>query len=193
VIVLLAAFFSSPAFIGLWSKWFLEWRVILASFALALGAGNLFRVHWNRIRAKKESYAYSYVLLVCLVAYIAIGIAFKRTNATYVFVFDNFYQPLSATIFSLNAFYLSTACYRAFRARNIHAAILLISGIIVMLGKVGIGYAIWPGSAKVADWIMNQPNSAAMRGMNIGAALGIVGVSLRVLFGLERSHLGGEQ
>jgi hypothetical protein len=39
---------------------------------------------------------------------------------------------------------------------------------------------------------MNFPNSAAMRGMNIGAALGIMGVSLRVIMGLERGHLGGE-
>ncbi len=40
-IVLLAMFIKTPVHVGLWSKWFLEWRVILASFALTLGAGNL--------------------------------------------------------------------------------------------------------------------------------------------------------
>lgn len=190
-VVLLAMFFSPPLLQSL-SKWFLEWRVILAAFALCLGAGNLLRVHSNQIRLKTKGYGYSYVLLVALVGYFLTGVLFKRTNPVYAFIFDNAYNPLSATVFSLNAFYISTACYRAFRARNLQAGVLLIAGVIVMLGKVGIGYAIWPGFATITDWIMNIPNSAAMRGVNIGAALGMLGVSMRVILGLERGHLGGE-
>lgn len=190
-VVLLAMFFT-PKPLQDWSKWFLEWRVILAAFALSLGAGNLLRVHANRIRLKTKSYGYSYVLVACLAGYFLLGVLFKRTNVLYSFIFDNIYQPLSATVFSLNAFYIATACYRAFRARNLQAAVLLISGVVVMLGKVGIGYAIWPGFATVTDWIMNIPNSAAMRAVNLGAALGMLGVSLRVILGLERGHLGGE-
>ncbi|MDP2873575.1 MAG: hypothetical protein Q8P31_13715 [Bacillota bacterium] len=191
-IVLLAMFIKIPVHVGLWSKWFLEWRVILASFALTLGAGNLLRIHANRIRMKREAWMYSYVTIVALIGYTVLGILFKRTHPVYSFIFDNAYSPLSATVFSINAFYISSACYRAFRARNGHAAVLLLSGVIVMLGSVGIGYAIWPGFNTMTQWIMNYPNSAAMRGMNIGAALGIIGVSLRVIFGLERGHLGGE-
>lgn len=190
--VLLDLFVKEPAFVKLLSKWFLEWRVILASFALTLGAGNLLRVHSNRIRLKSRDWGYSYITAVAVVGYAALGIIAKRTNPTYSFIFDNAYSPLSATVFSINAFYISTACYRAFRARNSHAAVLLISGVVVMLGSVGIGYAIWPGFNQLTQWIMNFPNSAAMRGMNIGAALGIMGVSLRVILGLERGHLGGE-
>lgn len=190
--VLAAMFVKTPPFIGLWSKWFLEWRVIMASFALTLGAGNLFRVHLNRIRLKREAWLYSYVTIIALIGYTLLGIFFKRTHPWYSYIFDNAYTPLSATVFSLNAFYISSACYRAFRARNGHAAVLLIAGVTVMLGSVGIGYAIWPGFSDLTQWIMNFPNSAAMRGMNISAALGIIGVSLRVIFGLERGHLGGE-
>ena len=190
-VVVLAMFFTAKPLQD-WSKWFLEWRVILAAFALSLGAGNLLRVHSNRIRLKAKSYGYSYVLLACLVGYFLLGVTLKRTNVAYSFIFDWVYQPISATVFSLNAFYISTACYRAFRARNLQAAVLLISGVIVMLGKVGIGYAMWPGFAAITDWIMNVPNSAAMRAVNIGAALGMLGVSLRVVLGLERGHLGGE-
>jgi len=189
--IVLAKFFS-PAPIQTLSNWFMQWRVILSAFALSLGAGNLLRIHSNRIRTKTKAHGYSYVLLVCLIGYFLIGVLFKRTNAVYAYIFDWVYNPLSATVFSLNAFYISTACYRAFRARNLQAAVLLIAGVVVMLGKVGIGYAMWPGFAAVTDWIMNIPNSAAMRGVNIGAALGVLGVSLRVVLGLERGHLGGE-
>lgn len=191
-IVILALFFKQPTGIGTTANWFMQWNVILASFALTLGAGNVLRVHGNRIRLKSSNWGYSWVTVIGLTSYLLLGVIAGRTNTAYSWVFDNAYTPLSATVFSINAFYLSSACYRAFRARNGHAALLLISGVIVMLGSVGIGYAIWPGFTEIKTWIMNIPNSSAMRGMNIGAALGIMGVSLRVVMGLERGHLGGE-
>jgi len=190
--VVLLAYFLTPKLLQDLSKWFGEWRMTLAAFALTLGAGNLLRIHANRIRLKRESFAFSYVLIFFLIGYIVLGTFWGRTHPLYSYIFDNAYQPLSATVFSINAFYISTACYRAFRARNLQAAVLLIAGVVVMLGKVGIGYAIWPGFATVTDWIMNVPNSAAMRGINMAAALGALGVSLRVILGLERGHLGGE-
>ncbi len=190
--VLFAYFLKQPAGLGSTAQWFMEWRVILANFALTLGAGNVLRIHSNRVRMKSGQWMYSVVTVAAVVGYTALGILFGRTHAVYSWIFDNAYNPLSATVFSINAFYLSSACYRAFRARNAQAALLLISGVIVMLGSVGIGYAIWPGFNTMTQWIMNFPNSAAMRGMNIGAALGIMGVSLRVVLGLERGHLGGE-
>lgn len=188
-IVLISKFF--PAVVDT-AQMLKEWRVILAAFALTLGAGNLLRVHLNRIRMRRKETFFSYILILFLTAYFLLGVFFKRTHPVYSFVFDHAYQPLSATVFSINAFFISTACYRAFRARNLHAAVLLIAGVIVMLGKVGIGSAMWSGFAPVTDWIMNIPNSAAMRGINMAAALGALGVSLRVILGLERGHLGGE-
>jgi hypothetical protein len=192
LVVTAAYFVKTPAGVGLWAKWFLEWRVILAAFALTLGAGNVARVHANRIRLKRENWMYSWITVAALAFYMVLGIGWGRKHELYSWIFDFAYNPLSATVFSINAFYISSACYRAFRARNGHAAVLLLAGVIVMLGSVGIGYAIWPGFNQITQWIMNYPNSAAMRGMNLGAALGIIGVSLRVMLGLERGHLGGE-
>jgi len=191
-IICFGSLFLSIGIVQDLSRWFLEWRVILASFALALGLGNLLRIHYRRIEQKRQGWWYSGVLLAAMVGYAILGIGWGRTHVAYSWVFDWAYSPLSATVFSLNAFFLTTACYRAFRARNLQAAVLLISGVIVMLGKVGIGYAIWPGFSQIADWLMNQPNSAAMRGVNMGAAMGILGVSLRIILGLERGHLGVE-
>jgi len=40
---------------------------------------------------------------------------------------------------------------------------------------------------------MEFPNSAAQRAILISAALGIIGSSLRIILGIERSYLGGDK
>jgi hypothetical protein len=41
--------------------------------------------------------------------------------------------------------------------------------------------------------MMDKPNTAAQRGIIIGAALGAGSLSLRVILGIERSYLGLER
>ena len=66
-----------------------------------------------------------------------------------------------------------------------------------MLGRVPVGDAITgflPEGyrlSNLADWIMNVPNKAGQRAIMIGIALGTVSTSLRLILGIERSHLGG--
>ena len=57
-------------------------------------------------------------------------------------MFDYVFSPMSATMFSLLAFFVASASYRAFRIRNFEATLLLVSGIIIMVGRVPIGGVI---------------------------------------------------
>ena len=42
----------------------------------------------------------------------------------------------------------------------------------------------------IQDWIFKVPTTAGARAIMIGIALGIVGTSFRIIFGMERSFLG---
>ena len=74
------------------------------------------------------------------------------------------------------------------------AGILLVVAFIMMLGRVPLGAMLLGGNqafATAADWLLRVPNSAGMRGIQIGAALGGIATALRIMLGIERGYLGG--
>lgn len=189
--VVLLEFFVKSKALQDWSREFLNWGVIIYAFATALGAANLLRIHFARAQQRKEDWWYSWVVIGLLIGYFLLGVVKKSSSLEYRFIWDNLLQPLSATVFSTNAFFMTSAAFRAFRVRSVDASILLVSSVLVMLGRVPIGSVVWSGFPGVAQWIMRVPNTAGMRGIVIGASLGAITISLRILLGIERSHFGG--
>ncbi|MBU8932894.1 MAG: hypothetical protein KOO62_02695 [candidate division Zixibacteria bacterium] len=185
---------------------------IIAVFAFFLGGGNLLRVHVNKLQNRKTDWPFSIVTLVGFVVVLAIGmfklgnpggIAAQPTAAGSLFqeIFDYVLVPLGATMYSLLAFFVASASYRAFRAKNREATILLISAFIILLGRTPFGMMAtgWiPESFDIlqvpnmAVWIMNSPNLAGQRAILIGIGLGVVSMSLRIILGIERTYLGGD-
>ena len=112
-------------------------------------------------------------------------------------LYEHVYTPLQATMFSLLAFYMASAAFRAFRARTIEGTLLLGAAFLVMIGRVSFGYWLnkqfcWLPLPAIQEWIMDVPTTAGQRAVMIGAALGVVSASLRMLLGLEQTYLGGE-
>ena len=110
-------------------------------------------------------------------------------NYFYVQFFDNIMIPIQATMFSLLAFYIASAAYRAFRARSLLSSILLVAALIIMIRFVPLG----PISTAVSDlssWILKVPNMAAKRAIFIGVGLGMVATAVKVLLGVERGYMG---
>jgi hypothetical protein len=175
---------------------FKTWYIVIAAFAIILGVGSLTRVSLIKVQRKSEGWLYSFALLIAMAAMIIIGIGWGMDEGS---VFDTLFVhvmiPLSSTMFSLLAFFVASASYRAFRARSPEATLLLATAFIVMLGRVPIGQKIpliGTYIPPLTDWIMSVPNMAGQRAVMIGAALGVVSASLRVMVGIEKSYLGGE-
>ncbi len=171
----------------------LDWAIIIGAFALVLGLGSLFRTHLDKIRHRREGFGYSFVTLLSFAVMFVFGIVWKTDPGTvFDWLFMNVQVPLEATMFSLLAFFIASAAYRTFRARSLEATLLLSVAVIVMLGRVPISDKIpYVNLHEITEWIMMVPTVAAKRGILFGVALGAVATSLRIILGLERSHLGG--
>jgi len=182
-----------------------DWVQIIFAFAIWLGALNLMKLSGESLYRRKKRWPYATITIACFVATAVVGLffsggsRFQDPGTPFDWIYQNMYNPLSATMFAMLAFYVASASYRAFRARNREATLLLAAGVLVMLGRVPIGDRLTgflPEGyrlADLADWIMNVPNKAGQRAIMIGIALGIVSTSLRLMLGIERSHLGGRE
>lgn len=164
--------------------------------AMFLGFLNLFRIHGNNIRRKRPNWGYSVWLLAVLVAYTILGLAKTNTDKTYQWIWQAVYVPLDATMFSLLAFFIASAAYRAFRVRNLEAGLMLAVALVVMLAQVPLGEVIWGtdswlgGIPGISNWILSVANAAGMRAISLGIFLGLMATQTRVLLGIERRFLG---
>ena len=164
-----------------------SWAVIISAFALGLGGINLVRVHSAKIQRGNQRF-FSGILLFGFLLILAVGLGGGTTTKSYAFLFNNVVVACGTTMYSMLAFYLASASFRAFRAKNLETGTLLVSAIILMLARVPIGEVMLPGLPIVADWLMNILNTAGQRGVMICSALGYISISLRMLLGLERAH-----
>lgn len=171
-----------------------DWGMVIGTFALVLGLASLFRTHLDRIRQRRRGYGYSFVTLLSFAIVLFVGMFHGIDEGSAFEWFFLWVQvPLDATVFSLLAFFMASAAYRSFRARSVEATILLIAAVVVILGRIPLGGELTDGwLPRVTEWLMIYPAVGAKRGIIFGVALGAVATSLRLLLGIERSHLGGE-
>jgi hypothetical protein len=177
--------------------------VIVVAFGYVLGGANVLRVNFDGIYKREPGWPYKVVLVVSLLATVTIGAiegdGFLNPGMRSKWIYDNLYSPMSATMFALLAFFIASAAFRAFRIRTTEAMLLAVAALIVMLGRVPIGNVLtsWVPVESlrlqgIQEWIMECPQNAAKRAILIGAALGVMATGLRVILGIERSYLSGE-
>ncbi|MBC8515278.1 hypothetical protein H8D30_05440 [bacterium] len=170
-------------------------NIVIAVFTLYLGVMTLLLRHAKKIRDKRDGRFFSLVVILSALGMVAIGLfmtgdAGLGENIRFQWAFDYLQVPLSATMFSLLAFFVASAAYRAFRARSPEATLMLVAAALVMLARVPLGAAIHEALPEWGDWIMDIPNLAGKRAITMGVGLGMTATAIKIVFGIERTYMG---
>lgn len=224
--VLIFAYFIP--FTQSWGEVASVWFDVLAAIAFILGGGNLLKIHLKKVSDRKAGYGYSIICLAAFLATLVVGLgkvgvnpaaqfpdypwsgSYRESGSPFWWLYEYAFKPLTATMFAMLAFYIASAAFRAFRAKNIEAVLLLGTAFVILLGRTFLGVLLtsWLPAAPAHDptffqqlinylkienmtvYIMSVFNTAGNRAIMIGIALGIASTSLKVLLGVDRSYLG---
>lgn len=199
---------------------------VVASFAIGLGVFSLMQLHLRTVARARPGWGYSVVLLVSFALMFAFGLlnayspkmtiipavsgawAGQDAHGMFQLLFKGGLTNLGSATFSMIAFYIASAAYRAFRIRSLEATLLMIAALIVMVGSVSFGTAITAGIPsysgvdglghpaenpwanfrieRIAQWLLLEINTPAQRGILFGLNLGLLATSLRYWLSLER-------
>ncbi len=190
---------------------------VVLAFTVGLGIYSLCQVHGRNLLRARKGWHNSAAFFVSMIAMTIFGIwehylqqakegvaaAMPWQRATYEVLFTGLFVPLQAATFSLLAFYIASAAYRAFRIQSGEAALMMAAAFIVMLGQVPIGTwltSTLPTSGALAffrlealgEWTMAWLNTPAQRGIVFGIAVGALAMSLRIWLNLERGTFFSE-
>jgi len=134
--------------------------------AFVVGGANLCAQHLKKISARRAGWGYSAVTLASFTVTLFVGLLkvgvtsdnpdypwsgqHQKEGSALWWLFEYAYQPLIGTMFALLAFYVASAAFRAFRAKNTEATMLLGAAFIVLLGRTYAG--TWLTSAVPEDY-----------------------------------------
>jgi hypothetical protein len=181
-----------------------DWAIIIVASGYVLGTANVYKVNGESAIKRQKDWIYKWILLFSMTAMMAIGFFFSGgthfldEGSPFKWLYDYMYSPMQSTMFSLLAFFIASAAFRAFRIRTIDAALLAVAALIVMIGRVPIGNLMTDALPEaiqlptMANWLLEWPQNAAKRGIAIGAGLGVIATGLRIILGIERSHMREE-
>jgi hypothetical protein len=173
-----------------------QWVLLVVAWSIFIGVISLIQVHGKTVQKRSKGWYYSVLVLATCIIMAIFGLPLQEmglgiNNSVYTFLFNYAQSPLSATVFATIAFYITSAAYRAFRAKNIEATIVLVAGILMVMSNAPLFTATLPLIKTMGQWIYDIPNMATNRAVTIGAALGLVALAVRMLLGRERGYLRG--
>lgn len=187
LIVLLGEFITNGTFDGL-TQILVRWGAIVFAFAILLGLVNVVMFHARRILARDAQLPFSVLILATALVVFLIVFPSGGAGAGAQWVLTYVYRPLEASFLALLVFFIGTAVYRALRVRTWEMALFAVAAIIVLIGSAPFTAVLSPLIPAAKEWVVNVPAVAGVRGILLGAALGIIATGLRLLTGIDRPY-----
>lgn len=188
--LLLALRFLKGATASEASVFLIDYWQIIFTFGLLVGVAAFVLTTIKKISRREDIFYDSVLLLGAAVMPVLALWGGIKPGSPFLWMFEHIQVPLQSTIFALLAFFVTSAAFRGFRARNAPSVVLLVTGLIVIIGRVPLGDFLFPDVSELVFWIREFPSSAAKSALLVGIGLGSATTSLRVIFGVERTYLG---
>jgi hypothetical protein len=174
-----------------------EWVLLLAGVALLLGVVNVIWLHARRIALGQRDWALSLVLIAVLIAVAGAGLLNPAgaSSPLIEWVFDTVIAPGQAALFAMLIFFMAAAAFQYLRVGRRGGGWMLLGFLIILLVQTPLDPTLWltgglPQTlwlpidvAKAANWFLNTPVMAALRGVLLGGALALMVVGLRLFLG----------
>lgn len=190
-VVMLIDLFSGNPTVRTISSTFQSWAIILAGFALGIGAFSLLRLHTNNIRRRERGWYGSVIIIFFTIAVLGTGLMdLNLANPIFRFILDNMYIRLYAAAWAFQGVFMVFGLYRAFKIRNLESGVLFVTAVFAIIKNTSIWEVFLGPSVFIpGTWILDVPNLAGQRALMITSALGIIVLGLRTLLGKERGYL----
>lgn len=190
VLIFSTGFVSIPV-VDSFTEEFVIWGQIIGRMALALGLINLTMIYGKRIVTRKGNWIYYIVMFVVLVIMAVSGLSdFTLQNPQFKWLYQYVYTNCQAAFFGAVLFYLISCVFRVARIRSLESSYLVIAITLTILMGSPAMCSLWSGFPILGAWMQTVFNTGAFRGIQIGAAIGFVGLTVRMLIGKEKSWMG---
>ncbi len=195
-LIMVMQFFVPHAYSEILFEYANDFVIVIGILALPLGIFSLMRGTVNKARKDPRERFYAIVTIAGFLIMVAAGVQrtqFTTPGTLLQNMFNYVMIPCQATIFSMLAFYIASAAYRAFRVRTWLATVLLVTAFIVMLRIVPLPEPLSSWNSAAVQWILAVPNMASKRAIIIGVGLGAISYSMKIILGIERGYMGGDK
>jgi len=195
---------------------------IVGAFLLGLGVYSVFSIHVDKIRKGHRDSPFSIALIISVFLMLFFGyLNYYQTLkappgvnmtlpqnwhfAQYArdFLFNGVLQQMDAAMFSLIAFYILSAAYRAFRIRSIEATVLLATALILVLKVMGVVADPWSQLVhglhfgnnqfgdnftflNISNFLQNSFQSSSIRAVDFGVGIGALAMALRLWLSIDK-------
>lgn len=192
MVILLGAFIPLPL-LAVVRLELIHWAVIVFGVAVLVGIGNLFSVHFQKIRRREKGSVYSLTLLVAMLVTLFVGVLVGPQHAWMQGAVEVIIIPVEASLMALLAVTLVYASIRLLRRRaDLMSVVFLGTAVLMLLASVSLPLIgeIPFLSDWIRPWLMFGPAAGGARGLLLGVALGALLTGLRALFAFDRPYGG---
>lgn len=168
-----------------------SFTVVIAAFAMALGAFNILQMHGKKVVEKKSGWKYSAWIITVMVIFIVVGLVGGSKSYWFVWLWECLLRQPDATSYSLIGFVAIYSIYTAFRIDSREILYFTCIWVISFAANAPIGPIVFPWLPAIQGWLKMVPNSAATRGFYIATALSAIVIGIRTLIGRTRAGMEG--